>query len=220
MVTPKIEYLRHLARDQIDHERGAWLARSGALRARLAEARERRQAAEHTARVARLAWVEARTWVPDPDERRLAETIRDGRPGSLVRARRQADHARRCAAAETVWAAAESRLAAAVREVEAVTQELARAEAGNRVRVRRIHEFTSRRVAAYLQQLVRTHPHGPELNARLDLLAPELPAWAEEDRPEPQAHDHPRTDAHERRPWVNGHVRTRGGEVPDGTMAP
>ncbi|WP_188191201.1 hypothetical protein [Nonomuraea sp. SYSU D8015] len=198
MITPKLEYLRHLAHDQIDQERSACLSRTGRLRGELAGAEERRQAAEREVRIARQAWEEARQPVPEEDlkERRLAESLRNGRPDSLVRARRLADRRRSLAAAEIEWAKAEERLAAAVQAVETLRQEIAREEADGRARARRVHEFVSRRAAAYLQQLVRTHPRGPDLNSRLELLGPDLPAWALEPPEfsgrEPEAREHAR----------------------------
>ncbi|WP_345561127.1 hypothetical protein [Nonomuraea rosea] len=212
MITPKLEYLRHLARDQIDHERSACLYRAGPLRGELAGADERRQTAEQEVRMARQSWEEARLPVPEEDlkERRLAESLREDRPDALVRARRLADRDRKRATAESAWAQAEHRLAAAVEAVEALWQEIAREEAVGRARARRVHEFASRRAAVYLQQLVRTHPRGPDLNARLKLLGPDLPAWARESSESPGGE-----------PKATHHVRdrTRGGS-PDGMVAP
>ncbi|NUP20269.1 MAG: hypothetical protein HOZ81_30115 [Streptomyces sp.] len=182
MITPKLEYLRHLAREQIDHELSSCLMRTGRLAGELAAAEERHRTAEHEARRSRLVWEEAREPPPEEDlkERRLAELSREDRPDSLVRARRMADHARRLAAAETDWTGAEERLAAAVHVMEELRRQIAYEESGSRARARRIHEFISRRAATYLQQLVRTHRRGPDLNAHLQLLGPELPAWARE----------------------------------------
>ncbi|MBB5112528.1 ABC-type multidrug transport system ATPase subunit [Micromonospora echinospora] len=66
---------------------------------------------------------------------------------------------------------AEVQLARAGREA-TVQREVAYA------RVRRIHEHTHRRLAAYRRRLVRSHPDGPWVNQVLGVLDPEIPQWA------------------------------------------
>jgi hypothetical protein len=194
VVTPRLEYLRHLARDRMAAEQNEDLLAAGRLHDELAGARARWEAAEREARLAQRTWEEACRPAPEEDlkERRLAELLRQDRPDALVRARRLAGHDRKRAAAENAWARAHERLAVAALAAEALRLEIDRREAGSRARARRIHEFVSRRAAAYLQQLVRTHPRGPDLNARLHLLGPDLPSWAREPSEEPAVPDRTR----------------------------
>src|SRR5205814_8435156 len=99
------------------------------------------------------------------------------------RARRIAEHARRAEAAEAAYLAAVTRLGEVEQSVTSLRDELRRRDAVTRARTRRIYEHAWRRVATYWQQLVRTHEHGRELNARLRPVGPELPEWAREPVP-------------------------------------
>ncbi len=111
--------------------------------------------------------------------RRFAEQDPQERPEQLVIGRRDAAWTGRLRLAEQQHQTATAELARAGQLLrthqDAVSERIAVARAA----ARRQHELGSRRVATYLQQLVRTHAHGRQLN---DLfmehrVGPELPDW-------------------------------------------
>jgi hypothetical protein len=115
-------------------------------------------------------------------KRRLAEQDAGSRPDTLVNSRRQAAWDRRLSTVEGQHQSATAKLARAAyafRLHEDLIRE--RAEVA-RAAARRHHEFALRRVATYLQQLVRKHPRGSELNEWLMdyRVGPDLPEWARE----------------------------------------
>ena len=115
-------------------------------------------------------------------KRRLAEQDAGSRPDTLVSARRRAAWDRRLSTAEEQHQSATAKLARAAhgfRLHEDLIRE--RAEVA-RAAARRHHDFALRRVATYLQQLVRKHPRGAELNEWLTdyRVGPDLPEWARE----------------------------------------
>lgn len=114
--------------------------------------------------------------------RRLAEADSGARPDSLVRGRRQAAWERRVRSAEReyqVAAEAEADAGAAVLTREAFLRDRA---AVARAAAERYHELAQRRIATYLQQLVRSHRHGADLNLLLMRypVGPDLPEWTRE----------------------------------------
>lgn len=116
------------------------------------------------------------------DARRLAEHDTQQRPAGLVQLRRQTAWERQLAAAEHRHQAVIARLAEANREAR-LREELIRDRgAAARAAARRHHELALRRIATYLQQLVRTHPQGAELNRLLvdQPAGPDLPRWTRE----------------------------------------
>lgn len=181
--TAHLLMLRALARERIVAEREVLLreidpieAELGPLRAQLIDLDDRLAAAER-----RLEELVSR---PPSDEdlkeRRMAEADLSERPDRLVRERRLAEYRKvRGEAEETVLAIAADR-ARVVQQIRSREQRIARREAIARARANRIFEHAWRRVATYWQQLIRAHQHGPELNAILRPVGPELPAWARE----------------------------------------
>ena len=116
----------------------------------------------------------------DLKERRIAEGDVERRPDRLVRERRLAEYGRRCGEAEAGYLALAAELARVSQDIRAHENALARRLAIARTRAHRVYEHTWRRVATYWQQLVRSHRYGPELNASLRPVGPELPRWAQE----------------------------------------
>lgn len=187
--TAHLLMLRALARERIVAEREVLFreiepveAELGPFRAQLIDLDERLSAAER-----RLEELLSR---PPSDEdlkeRRIAEADISERPDRLVRERRLAEYRKVCGEVEErvlTIAADRARVAQQIRSRE---ERIACREAIARARANRIFEHAWRRVATYWQQLIRAHRHGPELNAILRPVGPELPAWARE--PE----DHPR----------------------------
>lgn len=113
------------------------------------------------------------------EARRLAEHDSQQRPAGLVRLRRQTAWERQLATAEQRHQAVTARLAEANREAQ-LREELIRDRmAAARAAARRHHELALRRIATYLQQLVRTHEQGAELNRLLvqHPAGPDLPSW-------------------------------------------
>lgn len=114
--------------------------------------------------------------------RRAGEKVAD--PRIVAERRRREQHRRRMGVLGIVrdvrreLTDAESRLARAEHEV-ALQREVTYA------RVRRIHEHTHRRLAAYRRRLVRSHPDGAWVNQVMGVLDPEVPRWALPARAEP-----------------------------------
>jgi hypothetical protein len=116
------------------------------------------------------------------EERRIAERDVGERPESLVRARRMGEHDRRVRAAQADYLAAQEKFADALRESAVLSDLVQRRADVTRIRERRIHDHTWRRIAVYWRTLVRVHPRGPELNARIASLGPRLlPEWARDE---------------------------------------
>jgi hypothetical protein len=116
------------------------------------------------------------------DQRRLAEQDAQDRPAGLVRARRQTAWERRLGTAEQQHQSVTARLAEANREAH-LREELIRDRAEvARAAARRHHELALRRIATYLQQLVRTHRQGADLNRLLVQypVGPNLPEWTKD----------------------------------------
>ncbi|WP_432832417.1 hypothetical protein [Dactylosporangium sp. CA-092794] len=111
-------------------------------------------------------------------ERRSAE---GDHSDALVRTRRLAERSRREAGTARALGAAKQRRDDARQEMVRAAEDLRHTRRAAAARARRIHEHHWRRVAAYWQQLVRSHDKGPQLNALLRPVGPELPAWAEEE---------------------------------------
>lgn len=113
------------------------------------------------------------------EERRFAERNAGDRPDGLVRARRQTAWERRLDTAGEEYRSAATRLAEATREAQ-LREELIRDRAAvARAAARRHHELALRRIATYLQQLLRSHGQGPALNRLLVeyRVGPDLPEW-------------------------------------------
>jgi hypothetical protein len=116
---------------------------------------------------------------PELSVRRLAEHDPSERPDSLVRARRQAEWERRLAAAMHLTQAAAAQVAEATREAQLREELIADRIAVARAVALRHREFHLRRIATYLQQLMRSHKQGTDLNMLLMRypVGPDLPEW-------------------------------------------
>lgn len=115
----------------------------------------------------------------DLASRRVAEADAVTRPDDLVRRRRRAQWERDLARAERDFNEIAERHMTAAREA-MLRQDLIRDRAAvARAAARRHSELAQRRIATYLQQLVRTHRQGPDLNMLLigQPVGPELPEW-------------------------------------------
>jgi hypothetical protein len=188
--TPQLLKLRSLARDLMSQERLAWLTETQPIRHRLGAVRadiERFVADEQAARSA-LDLAAVKPTDEDLKERRIAEADPQRRPDRLIRDRRRAEFTRRQFEAEQAHAAAVHRLAQARQDELECQSALERRAAIARARAHWIYEYAWRRVATYWQHLVRAHPYGAYLNARLRPAGPELPQWAQDppDDSEPQ----------------------------------
>jgi hypothetical protein len=118
-------------------------------------------------------------------KRRLAEQDERRRPGTVVSDRRRAAWERRLAAAEERYRSANVPYVAANQAL-MLQEDLIRVRAAAaRAAARRHHEFALRRLATYLQQLVRTHRRGAELNDWLTeyRVMPDLPDWVRDPAP-------------------------------------
>lgn len=182
--TPRIEVLVRRSRELIEGERIRFVDDCSDLKRRSIEYQVLLDPLkEHlTAIKERLNQARVQPSSAELGKRRLAEQDAENRPDTLVSARRQAAWDRRLSTVEGQQQSATaelSRAAYAFRLHEDLIRE--RAEVA-RAAARRHHEFALRRVATYLQQLVRKHPRGAELNQWLMdyRVAPDLPEWARE----------------------------------------
>ena len=116
------------------------------------------------------------------DARRLAESDQQSRPAGLVRARRQEAWDRRRVLAEETHRSATREWTRAHHQAQLGSDLIGEREAAARAAARRHHEYALRRIATYLQLLVRTHPKGRRLNSLLGeyQVAPDLPEWTKE----------------------------------------
>jgi len=180
--TPQLLKLRALARDLMSQERISWLADSTPVRHRVGEIRADIQRLSEEELTTRNALTDAAVKPTDEDlkERRIAEADPGKRPDRLIRDRRRAEFTRRHAQAEQEHAMALHRLAHAQQQELECQNALERRAAIARTRAHWIYEYAWRRAATYWQHLVRVHPHGAYLNARLRPVGPELPAWAQD----------------------------------------
>lgn len=184
MWTPRIEVLVRQSRELVEDERIRFADDWSLLKrrsVRYEQSLDPLQAAV-TALAENLNAARTRLSSADLGKRRLAEQDTGKRPDTLVNARRQSAWERRLRAAEEQHQAATARLAEAshgFRLYEDLIRE--RAEVA-RAAARRHHELALRRVATYLQQLMRSHPGGAELNEWFSAyrVGPDLPEWAKD----------------------------------------
>ena len=179
--TPRMMLLCRRALELIRAEEQAYITDCAAYRRELSRFRKLRDAADEDLNQARATLARAQRPLTDQElsARRLAEQSTKDRPDSFVRSRRQAEWERRLAMATHALQAATAQLAEATREAE-LREELIRDRmAVARAAALRHHEFHMRRIATYLQQLVRTHKQGADLNMLLMRypVGPDLPEW-------------------------------------------
>ncbi|MGH3877364.1 MAG: ATP-binding cassette domain-containing protein [Actinophytocola sp.] len=175
--TPHREYLIRRAQDSFERERTELEARRAEVMKSLARATERADAARNALARAteRLAEIPSTLTEPELSRRRYLE---DTRSPVMVRLRRSREHSRRRAGVDRLVQAAQHDLDVATERL-AVEQDAANREiVVARTRVRRIHEFTHRRLTAYRRRLVRSHAAGAWVNEVMDSVAPEVPGWA------------------------------------------
>lgn len=179
--TPRMLVLWRQGLERIRAEEEACIRDCSAYQRELSRFQKARDTAteKHEQALAELARTQCPLTVPELSVRRLAEQSTRDRPDSLVRNRRQTGWERRLARAEQTANTATAQLADATREAE-LRQELRRDRiALAQAAALRHYEFCMRRTATYLQQLVRTHKQGEDLNMLLMRYpaGPELPEW-------------------------------------------
>jgi hypothetical protein len=179
--TPRMVLLGRRALELARAEEQACVADCAAYRNGISQFRKLRDAAEEDLNQARATLALAKHPLTEHElsTRRLAEQSTQDRPESFVRGRRQAEWDRRLAAATQAVQAATARLADATREAELREALIRDRVAVARAAALRHHEFHMRRIATYLQQLVRTHKQGADLNMLLMRypVGPGLPEW-------------------------------------------
>lgn len=180
--TNRMEILARQATELIEGEKIRCGEDSAVLKQEAARFLMIRDAMTGAAAVSEQKLRQARSPLSDQqrEARRLAEHDSQKRPAGLVRLRRQTAWERQLAAAEQRHQGVIERLAEANREVRLREELIQDRAAAARAAARRHHELALRRIATYLQQLVRTHPQGTELN-RLLMEHPvgrDLPHWA------------------------------------------
>jgi hypothetical protein len=184
--TPRIDAIIHEANVLIETEHCNLIEERALLRRQLTESEAAldSSAEESLTTAARLAGAHVGLTAQQLEQRRLAEADQRNRPLALVMARRKSAWDRQLASAErrnqavTAQASQARHQATLSRDLMADREEAARAAA------RRHQELAHRRIATYLQQLVRTHPEGRKLNDSFSefQVDPELPEWAREPR--------------------------------------
>jgi hypothetical protein len=179
--TPRMRVLWSQALELMSAEEEARIRDCSAYQSEFLRFQKTRDTAakKHEQALAELARAQRPLTDPELSARRLAEQSTRDRPDSLVRTRRQTGWERRLAKAEQEANTATAQLADANREAE-LRQELSRDRiALAQAAALRHYEFCMRRTATYLQQLVRTHKQGADLNMLLMRypVGPELPEW-------------------------------------------
>ena len=179
--TPRMQVLCSRALELISAEEQACIRDCAAYKRELAEFRSTRDAVDEESLLARARLASTQR-LPENAElaaRRLAERDAHDRPDAFVRKRRRTEWERRVATASRDSQSVARRLAEATRDAE-LREELIQ----DRIAVARAaahchHEFHMRRIATYLQQLVRTHKRGDELNMLIMRypVGPDLPDW-------------------------------------------
>ncbi|WP_345561133.1 ATP-binding cassette domain-containing protein [Nonomuraea rosea] len=177
VTTPHRDALIRRARDAFEHERLRYEADRIAAWARGAAAVALRPHVRNGAARAeeRLAAVSAPLTPEERTLRRLGEEHHDER---IVVLRRLREQGRRVRAAQSALQDTCAELASLDGRIAAAAQEAEGSLSAAAARVRRIHEHTHRRLAAYRRRLVRTHPHGAWVNDVLSSPSPEIPGWA------------------------------------------
>ncbi|MDH2430328.1 hypothetical protein [Sphaerisporangium sp. TRM90804] len=182
--TPRIEAIKSQTLAEIADEERRLEESVAVLRKMVARAREDRDVMPRAIDLAERE-VDAAWTPPTPQSltcRRTAEQNTARRPDELIRLRRTGDHRRRVRKAENAYLERSRELAHAIRSEEMLNEIIAHRTAVARAAAHRLHQHGNRRIATYLQQLVRKHKRGPELNLVLlrHPVGPSLPAWVTE----------------------------------------
>lgn len=162
--TPQLVKLRAMAGELMDQERIAWLWDIESIVSELARIRAGKQTLTDRFQAAARDLARAAQRPTDED----------------LEERRTADSGIRLAEAEEAHLVARAHLAQVEHAVQAYESLLEGRAAIARARAHQVLEHFLRRTATYWQQLVRVHPHGKVLNARLRPVGPQLPSWARE----------------------------------------
>jgi hypothetical protein len=179
--TPRMQVLCSRALELIRAEEQACIQDCAAYKRELADFRSAKDAANEESLLARARL--ASTQRPPADAelaaRRLAEQDALARPDAFVRGRRRTEWERRLATAVRESQSVVTRLAEATRDAELREELIQDRMAVARAAAHRHHEFHMRRIATYLQQLVRTHKRGDDLNMLVMRypVGPDMPAW-------------------------------------------
>ena len=179
--TPRMQVLCARALELIGAEEQACIRDCAAFKRELAEFRSAGDAAREELVLARARLADTQR-PPGADElssRRLAEQDVRARPDAFVRKRRGIEWERRLAAAASQSQSVVARLATATRDAELREELIKDRMAVARAAAHRHHEFHLRRIATYLQQLVRSHKRGEDLNMLVMRypVGPDMPEW-------------------------------------------
>jgi hypothetical protein len=180
--TPRIMVLGSEALEAIAREELLLEKSRAPLILQLEEARAVQDALPEKIRLAADALLVAQQVQPVEDQtrRRTAEQNDRQRPHSLILSRRRGEHSRRLAKAERDYLALTERHAEAIRTAEALAEIIGHRTAAAQAAARRDHERGQRRIATYLQQLVRSRkPDDLHLNTLIlrHPVGPDLPEW-------------------------------------------
>lgn len=180
--TPRIKVLAAEAGENIARERESLAEFYARVRTRLGEARAEKRAYAEKIKYADEELGLAREPLPEEEQntRRLAEQDGQRRPAALVRRRRLAERDRRIAHAQNGYQSAVAGHAEAAETEAALCQIIRARHAAAQAAIWRHHERAQRRIATYLQQLMRSRgKDGPRLNQVIppEPIGPDLPDW-------------------------------------------
>jgi hypothetical protein len=182
--TARIDVLADQARALIEEELIRFCDDWAVLKAKSADALRQREssATEESIWKEKLRQAQAQLSEREWSRRRFAEQDTEHRPDDLVRARRQAAWERCLDAAEARYQSAAAKLADASHSARLQDDLIRDRGAVARAAARRHHALAHRRIATYLQQLVRSHRQGALLNRLLieHPVGPDLPAWTKD----------------------------------------
>jgi hypothetical protein len=181
-MTPRMKLHSARAMELIRAEEEAYWSDCSGWQAELSTFRARHDAVAEELAAAKDHLEQAQRPLTDTERmtRRLAERDAAARPDYFVSARRQAAWERRLHDAEQAYQTTAARHAEAARQAQLREEWISNRLAIARAAARCHYEHGQRRIATYLQQLVRKHRHGKELNMLLMThpVGPQLPAWA------------------------------------------
>jgi hypothetical protein len=182
LMTPRMKMHSARAMELIRGEEEAYWKACAGWQAELSSYRANHDVAAEELTAAKEHLEQAQRPLTDTERmtRRLAEQDKAARPDGFVSARRQTAWERRLHNAEQAYQATVARHAEAARKAQLYEELMSNRLAIARAAARCHYEHGQRRIATYLQQLVRTHRHGRDLNMLLMThpVGPQLPAWA------------------------------------------
>jgi len=180
--TPFIDIRTHHYHDRSERERRRMLATTSDLRKQRTSLDHKIAAGEEALAMAQKKLEELPEQAP-PDRLATRNAVEQNAPESLIRSRRQREHAaERRPLVDAERQAADQLRADRIRRGE-IDGEIRVRHLIAASRVRQLRSHMLRRIGTYKRRLQRSHPAGPAVLPLLDLVMPGLPDWVEQPDP-------------------------------------